>query len=172
MLGTLKAGKSFIPLDPTFPKERLKYIIAHSSIKLLISDQKKNEFTEINTVDLDSLLFDIKKLKGEVSKSVKSTDTAYVIYTSGSTGSPKGAEVGHQALFNFLLSIQEKPGIKTDDILFAVTTYSFDISILEFFVPLISGASVYIASNKTLKDSCKNNYNYKKNRSINHSSYS
>ena len=155
MLGTLKAGKSFIPLDPTFPKERLKYIIAHSSIKLLISDQKKNEFTEINTVDLDSLLFDIKKLKGEVSKSVKSTDTAYVIYTSGSTGSPKGAEVGHQALFNFLLSIQEKPGIKTDDILFAVTTYSFDISILEFFVPLISGASVYIASNKTLKDSLK-----------------
>ena len=98
------------------------------------------------------MLFDIQNLKGKVSHSVKSTDTAYVIYTSGSTGNPKGVEIGHQALLNFLLSIQQKPGIKTDDILFAVTTYSFDISILEFFVPLISGASVYIASNKTLKD--------------------
>jgi len=152
MLGILKAGKSFIPLDPTFPKERLKYIIAHSSIKLLISDQKKNEFTEINTVDLDSLLFDIKNLKGKISEPIKSSDTAYVIYTSGSTGNPKGVEIEHRALLNFLLSIQRKPEIQVTDTLFAVTTYSFDISILEFFAPLISGGSVYVVNNETLNN--------------------
>ena len=155
MLGVFKAGKSFVSLDPSFPKERLKYIVEHSSIKLLISDQRRNEFPETNTVNVDNLLFDIQNLKGKVSHSVKSSNTAYVIYTSGSTGKPKGVEIGHQALLNFLLSIRQKPGIKTDDVLFAVTTYSFDISILEFFVPLISGASVYIASNKTLKDPAK-----------------
>ena len=97
-------------------------------------------------------MFDIQNLKGKVSHSIKFTDTAYVIYTSGSTGNPKGVEIGHQALLNFLLSMQQKPGILITDTFFAVTTYSFDISILEFFGPLISGATVCIASNKTLND--------------------
>ena len=152
MLGILKAGKSFIPLDPTFPKERLKYIIKHSSIKLLISDQKNNEFPETNTVSVDSLLVDIQNLTGKGSYSIESTNTAYVIYTSGSTGNPKGVEIGHQALLNFLLSIQGKPEIEVTDTLCAVTTYSFDISILEFFTPLISGGSVYVVCNETLNN--------------------
>lgn len=152
MLGILKAGKSFIPLDPTFPDERLKYIIDHSTLKMLISDQELIGFPEITTIKINDLLASILSLKGKTSISVKSTDTAYVIYTSGSTGKPKGVEIGHKALLNFLLSMQQTPGIQDTDTLFAVTTYSFDISILEFFVPLISGACVYIASNETLKD--------------------
>jgi len=152
MLGILKAGKSFIPLDPTFPEERLKYIIEHSNLKMLISDQELFDVPGITTIKVNDLLTNIQNLKGKVSLSIKSTDTAYIIYTSGSTGKPKGVEIGHQALLNFLLSMREKPGIQAADILFAVTTYSFDISILEFFAPLISGASVYIANNEILKD--------------------
>ena len=152
ILGILKANKAFIPLDPTFPIERLQYIINHSKLKILISDQGVPEFSGVTTIKVDDLLTSIQNLKGKTSLSIKSTDTAYIIYTSGSTGKPKGVEIGHQALLNFLLSMQRKPGIQVTDTLFAVTTYSFDISILEFFVPLISGASVYIVSNETLKN--------------------
>ena len=71
----------------------------------MISYQKNNEIPKITTVNLDRLLIDVQNLKGKVSHSIKFTDTAYVIYTSGSTGNPKGVEIGHQALLNFLLSM-------------------------------------------------------------------
>lgn len=152
LLGILKAGKSYIPLDPTFPEIRLQYIIDHSGIELLISDQAESKFSEITTIESNDLLISILKLNGNVRHEVKSSDTAYVIYTSGSTGKPKGVEIGHKALLNFLLSMKDKPGVDAADILFAVTTYSFDISILEFFAPLISGASIFIVDNETLKE--------------------
>ncbi|POR17092.1 hypothetical protein BWK58_15135, partial [Flavobacterium columnare] len=84
------------------------------------------------------------------SNSIKVEDTAYIIYTSGSTGNPKGVGIPHKALCNFLVSIQKQPGIESQDTLFSVTTYSFDISILEFFAPLISGARVYVVSKEVL----------------------
>ncbi|PKV49533.1 surfactin family lipopeptide synthetase A [Aquimarina sp. MAR_2010_214] len=155
MLGILKAGKSFIPLDPIFPADRLQYIIDQSDMKLLICDQQQSSFYRINTLTLNDLLNKVKTETKGISYSVASTDTAYIIYTSGSTGNPKGVEIGHQSLLNFLLSMQKKPGIQKEDILFAVTTYSFDISILELFGPLISGATVYMVSNVVLKDPVK-----------------
>lgn len=158
LLGILKAGKSYIPLDPTFPKNRLKYIINHSELKTIISDQNENSsFKGSHIVPLEEILDKnfVEQNKVQVPPKVKSEDTAYIIYTSGSTGNPKGVKVGHGALLNFLLSIREKPSVTLEDTLFAVTTYSFDISILEFFVPLISGANVYIASNEVLEDYSK-----------------
>ncbi|MEM6687699.1 MAG: non-ribosomal peptide synthetase, partial [Bacteroidota bacterium] len=83
---------------------------------------------------------------------ITSDNGAYIIYTSGSTGNPKGVEIAHASLINFLLSMQQKPGMTANDILYAVTTYAFDISILEFFLPLISGGTTYIANNETLLD--------------------
>ncbi|WP_428741192.1 amino acid adenylation domain-containing protein [Tenacibaculum sp.] len=156
LLGVLKAGKSYIPLDPSFPKKRLQYIIDHSNLQTIISDQEKALiFDNCNSILLESIVSEVKTEKEFVLPTVLPNDTAYIIYTSGSTGNPKGVEIGHRSLLNFLLSIKEKPGVKQEDVLFAVTTYSFDISILEFFVPLISGASVYVASNKTLDDYSK-----------------
>jgi len=78
--------------------------------------------------------------------------TAYIIYTSGSTGKPKGVEIPHKALANFLLNMQKKPGIIDSDSLLAVTTLSFDISILELFLPLITGAKLIIANHETVAD--------------------
>jgi amino acid adenylation domain-containing protein len=154
LLGIMKSGRSYIPLDPAFPKERLNYIINNSETKVLISEKdfELEKVDDISILTLESILGRIDEFSETFYKSISSNDTAYVIYTSGSTGNPKGVEIGHESLLNFLTSIQQKPGVTSKDILFSVTTYSFDISILEFFVPLLSGATLYIASPEVLSE--------------------
>jgi amino acid adenylation domain-containing protein len=83
---------------------------------------------------------------------LKPEDLAYVIYTSGSTGIPKGVQISHRALLNFLLSVQKEPGLRERDRLLAVTTLSFDIAGLELWLPLISGATVVLASSEQTRD--------------------
>ncbi|MFH6951136.1 amino acid adenylation domain-containing protein [Flavobacterium sp. FlaQc-51] len=151
LIGVMKAGRSYIPLDPFFPKERLNYIVANSKANIIIK-KKDYEIEGKYVIDLNTILDKIKNTDSNKLQTVSSQDTAYIIYTSGSTGNPKGVEISHQSLLNFLISIRNKPGINSQDLLFSVTTYSFDISILEFFVPLISGAAVYVANQKTLSD--------------------
>lgn len=156
LLGIFKAGKYYIPIDPALPPERVSFIINSSRAKIIITEDE-NIFKDVN------IFKDEMKFIG-LNKMLKPTpfekflhlfkpdpgDTAYIIYTSGSTGNPKGVEIVHQSLTNILLSIQHTPGIGTTDILYSVTTYSFDISILEFFVPLISGATLYVAHEETV----------------------
>ena len=77
---------------------------------------------------------------------------AYIIYTSGSTGKPKGVAIEHRAAINFLYSILREPGISEDDTLLAVTTLSFDISILEIFCPLLTAATVVVATKAVAAD--------------------
>lgn len=86
---------------------------------------------------------------------VRTDNLAYVIYTSGSTGNPKGVEVPHRAVVNFLSSMAHEPGIDKDDTLLAVTTLSFDISVLEIFLPLTVGAKVNIVDRDTASDGTK-----------------
>jgi amino acid adenylation domain-containing protein len=154
LLGILKSGRAYIPLDPNFPIERLSYIVENSQSKILITekDYQLDVHETVTTITLENILEDIKQYEGILTTKVSPEDTAYIIYTSGSTGNPKGVEIGHESLLNFLISIQQKPGVSATDILFSVTTYSFDISILEFFVPLISGALLYVASQEVLSD--------------------
>lgn len=154
LLGILKSGRPYIPLDPAFPEERLNYIVENSQSKVLINekDYLLNTKDDVSVVSLENILKGIDAYKGTTEKVVCPEDTAYIIYTSGSTGNPKGVEIGHRSLFNFLTSIQEKPGLSSNDLLFSVTTYSFDISILEFFTPLLSGATLYIANQKILAE--------------------
>ncbi|TCN55438.1 amino acid adenylation domain-containing protein [Flavobacterium circumlabens] len=154
LLGILKSGRSYIPLDPTFPEDRLNYIIDNSQSKILINekDYALNTSHDVRVVALESILEGIDIFNGTSGKIVSPNDTAYIIYTSGSTGNPKGVEIGHQSLLNFLISMQQKPGVALNDTFFSVTTYSFDISILEFFVPLISGATLYVANQSVLAD--------------------
>lgn len=152
LLGILKSGRSYIPLDPTFPKERLNYIVDNSKSKILISEKEceLEGVEDVTIVSLENILAGIDAFEGNRTTTISPKDTAYIIYTSGSTGNPKGVEIGHQSLLNFLTSIQQKPGVSSSDVLFSVTTYSFDISILEFFAPLLSGATLYIASQEIL----------------------
>lgn len=154
LLGILKSGNAYIPLDPSFPKDRLEYIIEHSEVKQVISTQdlKQNLNLESEIIDIDSILNEETILDSVDLNEASATETAYIIYTSGSTGNPKGVAIGHKALANFLISIKHEPKIEYQDYLFSVTTQSFDISILEFFAPLISGAKLYVASQKLLSD--------------------
>ncbi|TRX31760.1 amino acid adenylation domain-containing protein [Flavobacterium sp. ZT3R18] len=155
VLGIMKAGAVYIPIDTAFPESRKSYIYEDTKIKLLITDQcTVTVQDDYNGVVLD-IVNDFKAANyKEALEDVNLTpnDLAYIIYTSGSTGNPKGVKIGHQSLLNFLCSIQEKPGVSANDVLFSVTTYSFDISILEFFVPLLSGAALYMVSKDVLSD--------------------
>ena len=77
---------------------------------------------------------------------------AYMVYTSGSTGKPKGTAIEHRSVVNFLESMRRKPGLRADDTLLALTTISFDIAVLEIFLPLSTGAQVLLASHETATD--------------------
>ena len=83
---------------------------------------------------------------------VQPDNLAYVIFTSGSTGRPKGVQIPHRAVVNFLHSMASQPGLGDSDVLVAVTTLSFDIAVLELFLPLISGARVVLAGRETAGD--------------------
>lgn len=156
LLGVVRSGRPYIPLDPDFPKERLEYIIRHSRCESLLLTRALAgyiDIPEVSTLVLEDLL--TTSPAGSAAYCPGPTDSAYIIYTSGSTGNPKGVEIGHRALTNFLWSMKHEPGITQQDLLFAVTTCSFDISILELFLPLISGATVYIAGQQMLQDPAK-----------------
>ncbi|MCD9574050.1 non-ribosomal peptide synthetase [Flavobacterium soyae] len=156
LLGVIKSGRPYIPLDPNFPKDRLEYIIENSKCEsIIISEDLSVSFDFKNTKEF--ILEDIKDFRAEdyITALPAFNDTAYIIYTSGSTGNPKGVEIGHQSLINFLWSMQKEPGITSDDIFYAVTTYSFDISILELFLPIISGSVLRVVKSDVLSDLTK-----------------
>ncbi|QHI35434.1 Dimodular nonribosomal peptide synthase [Kordia antarctica] len=152
LLAIMKSGRAFIPLDPNFPKERLEYIIKHSKVSTLIATTEMQGMLDTTIEFLNVDTFEKLPENFNELQAISSDKTAYIIYTSGSTGKPKGVEIGHKSLLNFLLSIQQQPGITSNDVLYSVTTQSFDISILEFFLPLIAGATLYVANKEILQD--------------------
>lgn len=170
LLGVLKAGAAYVPLDPNYPRERLEFILQDVGARLLL--------TEPDLMDrLDSADLPIRWLQasGESTDpmataappgqtvapeqtavapdiTVHPEDLAYCIYTSGSTGLPKGVLLEHRNLANFLQSMAEVPGMSPQDVLLAVTTVSFDIAALELFLPLLVGAQVVLADEATVVD--------------------
>lgn len=151
MLGIMKAGCSFIPLDPGFPESRIKYILHHSQAACIVATSAFRHLVDNDQcfIAMDQLLRYVPENHPQV-EHVGASDSAYIIYTSGSTGNPKGVEIGHRSLLNFLLHIVRDPGLGSADVLYSVTTQSFDISILEFFAPLIAGARLYVAQGDVL----------------------
>jgi amino acid adenylation domain-containing protein len=155
-LGVLKSGGAYIPLDPDFPAERLSYMLQHSEARILITEQSLIEALPQNAcstvlMDRDRDLISHKNTKNPVVET-GSHHLAYVIYTSGSTGVPKGVMIPHIAAVNFLASMSKTPGMEEQDSLLAVTTLSFDISILELFLPLTVGAKTVIVDRETASD--------------------
>ena len=149
LLSVMKAGAAYIPLDPSFPKDRLKYIVEDSGINILLTEKKLKTLVstfEISSIYIDSEWGIINKEEEKDIKLAQSTsDLMYIIYTSGSTGNPKGVMIKHGAVNNFLQSMKKHPGFNESDSLLAVTTVSFDIAGLELYLPLISGGCVVIA---------------------------
>ncbi len=151
----MKAGGVYLPLDPKFPRERLAFMLADAEVPLLLTQVAKKESLPETTAQI-VLLEELEETLAQypaVNPVLANTsdDLAYVIYTSGSTGNPKGVMIS-RALTNFLLSMAEKPGMSSSDALLAVTTISFDISILELLLPLMIGARTIIATREQAAD--------------------
>lgn len=139
LLGVLKSGAAYLPLDLRFPEERLRTMTEDAA----------------PCVTLTSLAFEDSPSRAPSSSvpgAAGADDLAYVIYTSGSTGRPKGVSISHFALANALHSFAQRPGMRDTDVLVAITTISFDISVLEIFLPLLSGATLVVATAEEATD--------------------
>ncbi|MBX3611476.1 MAG: amino acid adenylation domain-containing protein [Hydrogenophaga sp.] len=149
LLGVLKAGAAYVPLDPAFPRDRLDYMMEDAELRLVVSQASLAVGLPagVQGVCLDT---DAAMLAGlsplDPPASAQAGDLAYVIYTSGSTGRPKGVMLEHRSVVNFLLSMQRQPGISAGDRFVAVTTLSFDIAGLELHGPLTVGGTVVLAA--------------------------
>ena len=147
LLGILKAGGAYVPLDPAFPRRRLAQILEDSQPQVMITQPSLQQMA--SSVSKHTLVMGSTALaamsRENPGSEVQSHNLAYVIFTSGSTGRPKGVQIEHRSLVNFLQSMAHEPGLSANDILVAVTTFSFDIAGLEIFLPLITGARAVIA---------------------------
>lgn len=156
LLAILKAGGSYVPLDPAYPYDRLAFMIEDSQMPVLITQRQfLNRLPEhqANIVLLGSDEQVFAQASDQNPRSnVTSENLAYTIYTSGSTGKPKGVQITHKAVVNFLYSMRQQPGMTEQDTLLAVTTICFDIAGLEIYLPLIVGASIVLVSREVTID--------------------
>ncbi len=154
VLGVLKSGAAYLPLDPGHPSQRTCDILADAGVSLHLTHRNlKAETVEplVKRIYLDAGLIS-QESNTNLSLNTSQSSLAYVIYTSGSTGKPKGVLIPHHAVTNFLRSMSIEPGMTEADVLYAVTTLSFDIAGLELLLPLTVGGSVVIADRETVAD--------------------
>ncbi len=149
ILGVLKAGGAYLPIDPSYPSDRIDYMLEHSQTKIVLTEAKyrRNVRQDIETIDLKET--DIYVDDGQILPKINSyKNLAYVIYTSGSTGKPKGVMIEQQALHNFINGVGERITFAQGSRILAITTISFDIFALETILPLCMGLEVVIAGEK------------------------
>ena len=158
LLGIMKAGGAYLPLDPQGPSERLAFMLQNSKAPILITQPD----LKMNIPDYQGTFFHLDREMGAsvenrdlelpAHSNILQSNLAYVIYTSGSTGQPKGVEIEHGALINFLYSMSRKLAVTSTDVFLAVTPVTFDIAALELFLPLLVGARVVLVSGEEARD--------------------
>ncbi|WP_445947289.1 amino acid adenylation domain-containing protein [Shewanella sp.] len=159
MLACQANGIGYIPLDPSYPAERINYIISHSQMKYLVAERE--EFAAIR-INPDAFSDDAWQ-----PSAVDSTWPMYCIYTSGSTGLPKGVVISFAAFNNFIFAMAEQFRLQVGDRWLALTSFSFDISTLELYLPLVSGAEIVLAGQDENADAVAL-IDYLKNAQITH----
>lgn len=179
LLGILKSGAAYVPLDPDYPKERLAFMVEDARISVLLTEERLIEDRRSRPVlreaegiedsgDPPFSVFDphvrlvcldrdwqtiAQKSAENPGRAADADNLAYVIYTSGSTGKPKGIQVSHQSIVNCIHSIRPHVGLTESDVFLAVTTISFDIATLELYLPLMTGAKIILAGQDDARDS-------------------
>ncbi|MBC7869663.1 MAG: amino acid adenylation domain-containing protein, partial [Chitinophagaceae bacterium] len=156
ILGILKAGGAYVPFDPTYPKERVDFMINNSNVKILLTVEKCLQIIPSTGAIIVCLDRDdceaFSGLDTNLENVVTKDNSAYIIYTSGSTGLPKGAVNTHIGLLNHKQWMQEAFPIGINDKVLQKTPFSFDVSIWEFLWPLMIGAQLVIARPEGHKD--------------------
>jgi amino acid adenylation domain-containing protein len=154
LLGVLKAGAAFTPLDPDYPKERLETMLSDACPPVVLTEPRllgslPEHRTRVLCLDRDLQSADDERPGSELANGddlgICADNLAYVIYTSGSTGTPKGAMIPHRAIVNRLLWMRSAFPLSPDDSVLQKTAFSFDASVWEFFEPLLTGARVVMA---------------------------
>jgi len=149
ILGTIKAGGAYMPLDPAFPRDRLAFILRDTSAPVVLTQSHllgSLPDHSAHCICLDSDWESVEKYSGsDLHVAVEDENLAYVIYTSGSTGVPKGVMSTHAGLRNRLLWMQETYNLTRYDRVLQKTPYSFDVSVWEFLWPLMTGARLVVA---------------------------
>ncbi len=156
VLGIMRAGGAYVPVDPGFPLDRQRFMIEDADVRVIVTQEALRSRLPEHRGAVVCLDRDADWIAGRPTTPPPSLatpdDLAYVIYTSGSTGKPKGVQIPHRALVNFLTTMSERPRMTSDDVLVAVTTLSFDIAGLELYLPLVTGGRVVIAPQAVAAD--------------------
>lgn len=153
LLGTLKAGAVYVPMDPAYPAERLGYIATDARLRLIVGDSPTRAVLERAAQETAVLCFDTTADEtaappGAALKVTRSSaQPAYVIYTSGSTGQPKGVTISHRSAVSFVTWAETVYSHTELDGVLASTSICFDLSIFELFAPLAAGGKVILAQN-------------------------
>jgi amino acid adenylation domain-containing protein len=156
ILGLLKAGCAYLPLDPSYPRERLAFMLADAHVSLLLTQQHLREdfsqqVAQILCLDKDWPSMAQQSSENPVSR-VSGQNLAYVIYTSGSTGKPKGVMVTHANLSHYVQAMEQKLGIAEGDLYLHTASFAFSSSVRQLMLPLCNGAGTVITNSEQRKD--------------------
>ena len=157
ILGILKSGRAYVPVDPDYPQERINYYLSDTGAKFILSSEISKAaldfIKEAEIIYIDSNEDIRNESNNNLSVEIKPEDPAYVIYTSGSTGKPKGVVIEHRNIFSYLLNNKTK--YITDDKdstgSFIHLSFTFDASLTSIFMPLLNGKSAVVSSNKSFE---------------------
>ncbi len=145
MMGAIKAGKTYVPLVPDFPRERLEYIMQDSQVSAILTNEQNLNLAQtlinqsIRLINIDEL----ENAKHDIHSSVSADSIAYLLYTSGSTGQPKGVIQNHRNVLHFIRTYTNNLHISAADKLSLLSFYSFDAAIVDIFTALLNGATLY-----------------------------
>jgi amino acid adenylation domain-containing protein len=153
LLGVLRAGAPYLPLEPDLPPERLRYQAEQAGARLLVTAPETAGAVAglAGATRLDAAELAAAGGAGQLPE-IRPDTLAYLLYTSGSTGRPKGVEVEHASLAGFVAGMAREPGCTPEDVFLAVSPLSFDISCADLWVPLAAGASTVVVDRATATD--------------------
>ncbi|WP_315833218.1 non-ribosomal peptide synthase/polyketide synthase [Bradyrhizobium prioriisuperbiae] len=162
LLAVLKAGGAYLPLDPDYPADRLAHMLRDSGAALVLTQHSLSDRLApmLAGAGVQAWMLDDPQQAGNLDGSnldvaIHPESLAYVIYTSGSTGQPKGVMVRHDAVTNFVATMAEQPGITANDRVLGLTSLSFDIAVLELWLPLTVGARIVLVDRAAAHDPAK-----------------
>ena len=146
VLGILKTGAAYLPVDPNYPPERVSYMLSDSHAKMLLSLKTASGdlAADVPVFDLAGMDWSVTREVRPLPSTVRPDDLAYVIYTSGSTGKPKGVMIEHSSLVNLVYWHNQQFHITEKDRCTKYAGFGFDASVWEIFPPLVAGATLYV----------------------------